>query len=43
MCWGSGLTITMASAGAIAAGVLAWRGESKGIWVTLGYFSFMEA
>lgn len=43
MCWGSGISVTMVGVGVVAAGVLAWRGEPKGIWLTLGYFSGMEA
>ncbi len=42
MCWGSDVSVAMTAVGATAAGVLAWRGQPPGIWVTLGYFSVME-
>jgi len=33
----------MVGVGAVATGVTLWRGEKAGIWVTLGYFTVMEA
>jgi len=33
----------MVGVGAVATGVAAWRGQSPAIWITIGYFTVMEA
>ncbi|NIA68649.1 hypothetical protein HBA54_08600 [Pelagibius litoralis] len=43
MCWGMTASVTMVGVGTIGAVVLARRREPKAIWLTLGYFSAMEA
>ncbi|MGC9420833.1 MAG: DUF5765 domain-containing protein [Rhodovulum sp.] len=43
MCWNAGVTVTMVGLGAAATVIAARRGEPTAIWVTLGYFTFMEA
>lgn len=43
MCWTAGVTVTMVGLGAAATAVAWWRGEPRAIWITLGYFTFMEA
>ncbi len=43
MCWGATMSITMVGVGAVATGVAAARGQPRAIWLTLGYFTVMEA
>jgi hypothetical protein len=43
MCWGATASITMVGVGAVATGVVAARGQPRAIWLTLGYFTVMEA
>ncbi|MDJ0971825.1 MAG: DUF5765 domain-containing protein [Kiloniellales bacterium] len=43
MCWSATASIAMVGAGAVATVVVAKRGEPRAIWVTLGYFTVMEA
>ncbi len=43
MCWGATMSISMVGIGAVAAGVAAARGQPRAIWLTLGYFTVMEA
>ena len=43
MCWSETATISMVGIGAVATGVTAMRGQPRAIWLTLGYFTFMEA
>lgn len=43
MCWSAGVSVAMVGIGAVAAGVTAARGQPPGIWLTLGYFTVMEA
>lgn len=43
MCWGVTASLGMAGLGAAAAVVTHRRGEPAAIWLTLGYFSVMEA
>lgn len=43
MCWSVEASVGMVAIGAIAATVTYRRGEPPAIWLTLGYFSIMEA
>ncbi|MBK1635781.1 DUF5765 domain-containing protein [Rhodovulum adriaticum] len=43
MCWSAEVSVAMVGIGAAATAATAWRGEARGIWVTLGFFTFMEA
>ena len=43
MCWSETASITMVGLGAVATGVVAARGQPRAIWLTLGYFTVMEA
>lgn len=43
MCWSAGVSIAMVGAGAVATAVLAARKQPQAIWLTLGYFTVMEA
>lgn len=43
MCWGATVSITMVGAVAVATAVVAARGQPRAIWLTLGYFTVMEA
>lgn len=43
MCWSATASITMVAIGAVVTGVAAARGETRAIWLTLGYFTLMEA
>lgn len=43
MCWSEAATLSMVGIGAVATVVTARRGEPKAIWLTLGYFTAMEA
>ena len=43
MCWSAGASIAMTAAGGAAMVVSAARGDPKAIWLTLGYFTVMEA
>jgi hypothetical protein len=43
MCWSAGVSITMVGVGAVVTGVVAARGQPPAIWLTLGYFTLMEA
>lgn len=43
MCWSVSASVTMVGIGALATGIAAARGQPKAIWLTLGYFTVMEA
>ncbi len=43
MCWSAGASVAMTAAGGAAMLVSAARGDPKAIWLTLGYFTVMEA
>ncbi len=43
MCWSEAASISMVGIGAVATGVSISKGHPKGIWITLGYFTLMEA
>ena len=43
MCWSLGASVAMVGLGAGATGLLYRRGEPPAIWLTLGYFTVMEA
>ena len=43
MCWTASASIVMVAAGGAATAVALLRREPKGIWLTLGYFTLMEA
>jgi len=43
MCWSASVSIAMVGLGAAATAVTARRGEPRAIWMTLGYFTVMEA
>ena len=43
MCWSATASVAMVGLGAAATLITARRGESRGIWLTLGYFTIMEA
>lgn len=43
MCWNASASVAMVGLGATATVLLASRGEPKAIWLTLGYFTVMEA
>ena len=43
MCWSATASIAMVGIGVVATGVTAARGEPRAIWLTLGYFTVMEA
>ncbi|TCP62192.1 hypothetical protein EV663_10235 [Rhodovulum bhavnagarense] len=43
MCWTAEVSIGMVGLGAAATIVTARRGDPRGVWVTLGYFTLMEA
>lgn len=43
MCWSATASIAMVGIGSVAAGVAVARGEARGIWLTIGYFTVMEA
>lgn len=43
MCWSASASVAMVAVGGAATAVAYTRGEPKGIWLTLGYFTFMEA
>jgi Family of unknown function (DUF5765) len=43
MCWSATASITMVGVGAVATSVVAARGQPRAIWLTLGYFTGMEA
>ncbi|PUB13610.1 DUF5765 domain-containing protein [Yoonia sediminilitoris] len=43
MCWSAEVSGVMIGAGAVAAAVTYRRGEAPAIWLTLGYFTLMEA
>ncbi len=43
MCWSAPVTVAMVGVGAVATGVIAARGQPRAIWLTLGYFTGMEA
>jgi hypothetical protein len=43
MCWSAGASIAMTAAGGAAMIVSAARGDPKAIWLTIGYFTVMEA
>lgn len=42
MCWSASASVGMVAIGGVAAGVSWARGDPKAIWLTLGYFTFME-
>ncbi|MFY0690522.1 MAG: hypothetical protein JXR14_01215 [Paracoccaceae bacterium] len=43
MCWSMGASVAMVGLGAGATGLLIRRGEPPAIWLTLGFFTVMEA
>lgn len=43
MCWSETASYTMVALGSVGTGVCYMRGEPRGIWITLGYFTGMEA
>lgn len=43
MCWSASVSIAMVGVGAAATVVVAVRGQPPAIWLTLGYFTAMEA
>ena len=43
MCWSFGASVTMVAAGAAVTTYAARKGVTPAIWVTLGYFTLMEA
>ncbi|MGS4947497.1 DUF5765 domain-containing protein [Meridianimarinicoccus sp. RP-17] len=43
MCWSATASLAMVAAGGAATAVALKRGEPKAIWVTLGFFTLMEA
>ncbi len=43
MCWSANVSITMVGLGVVATSVTALRGQPQAIWMTLGYFTLMEA
>jgi len=43
MCWSGEASATLAAAGFLGTAYGAWRREPAALWVTLGYFSLMEA
>lgn len=43
MCWSSEISVTMTGVGAAAAWISYRRNDPAAIWLTLGYFSGMEA
>lgn len=43
MCWSAGASVAMVAAGGAAMAVSYVRGDPKAIWLTLGYFTLMEA
>lgn len=43
MCWSESVSIAMVGVGAVATVVVAARGQPRAIWLTLGYFTAMEA
>lgn len=43
MCWGAAASVAMVAAGAAGTAVTLRRGEPKAIWLTLAFFTFMEA
>lgn len=42
MCWSAAASVSMVAAGAAVTAIAIARGESKAIWITLGYFTVME-
>lgn len=42
MCWSATASVAMVGLGGAAVAVTALRGESRAIWLTLGYFTVME-
>ena len=43
MCWSASASVAMVALGGAAVAVTAMRGEPKAIWMTVGYFTVMEA
>ncbi|WP_343081290.1 DUF5765 domain-containing protein [Ostreiculturibacter nitratireducens] len=43
MCWSATASVAMVGIGAAATVITAQRGEPRAIWMTLGYFTLMEA
>lgn len=43
MCWGVAASVSMIAAGAVGTAVAFRRGEPGAIWITLGFFTLMEA
>lgn len=43
MCWSATVSISMVGIGAVVTGVAVSRGQPRAIWLTLGYFTVMEA
>ena len=43
MCWSEAVSVAMVGVGAVATVVVAARGQPRAIWLTLGYFTAMEA
>ena len=43
MCWSASASMAMVAVGAVATVVSAARGDARAIWLTLGYFTVMEA
>lgn len=43
MCWSATASVAMVAAGGVATAVTLKRGEPKAIWVTIGFFTLMEA
>lgn len=43
MCWSATASLAMVGIGSVATGVAIVRGEPRAIWLTIGYFTAMEA
>lgn len=43
MCWSATASIGMVGIGAVATGIAVSRGQPRAIWLTVGYFTVMEA
>lgn len=43
MCWSEAASVSMVGIGAVATGVAISKGQPKAIWITLAYFTLMEA
>lgn len=43
MCWSAGASVAMVGIGTVVTGIAIARGQPRTIWLTLGYFTAMEA